>query len=70
MGAELHICDAHQSEIVNLCSSKGPLKGLTRGIGGDLFNLLFFFKLEKHETRRGWCLRTGLRAAVNEYFCG
>lgn len=23
----------------------------------------------KH-TRRGWCPRTGLRAAVNEYFCG
>ena len=21
-------------------------------------------------TRRGWCPRTGLRAAVNEYFCG
>ena len=26
--------------------------------------------LKKIITRRGWCPRTGLRAAVNEYFCG
>ena len=27
-------------------------------------------QIQMKTTRRGWCPRTGLRAAVNEYFCG
>ena len=46
------------------------IRVISRYCGNGKKSIKLMFKVQLYSTRREWCPRTGLRAAVNEYFCG